>query len=196
MPDRERPERTRQPSLAQVLFAPVDPMEIYKRAACPACTGAAVRLSWDDRLLWMIEYSDVPHCSETWSLAKQRLNHLLIYAAIRPGEICPPMPGDPQPEFWPNFAPPALPPGYDSHSPIERIKAAWRVEDLAERLGARLRGSGNELTSPCPLHNERKGQSFHVRVAEQRWKCWGQCQQSGDAYDLWKVARGRGVAVT
>lgn len=173
-----------------------DPGYTLAEAVCPACTHAAIRLPWDDRVRWMQLYAFEPHHHEVPSLATARCQWLRLNEAVFPGQLCPPMPGDPQPEFWPSFAPPAPPPDYDSHSPIERVKAAWRVEDLAERLGARLRGSGNELTSPCPLHNERKGQSFHVRVAEQRWKCWGQCQQSGDAYDLWKVARGRGVAVT
>ena len=139
----------------------------------------------------MIEYSDVPHCSETWSLAKQRLNHLLVCAAIRPGEICPPMPGDPQPEFWPSFAPPALPPDYDSRGPIAAIKAAYRVEDIAARL-TDLHG-GDVLTGKCPLHREREGQAFAVWVRDQRWRCFGKCGVGGDVVDLINEARGRGL---
>jgi hypothetical protein len=168
-----------------------DPGYTLAEAACPACTHAAIRLPWDDRVRWMQLYSHVDHHDPRPSLATARYQWLQLNLLVDGSRVCPPMPGDPQPEFWPSFAPPALPPDYDSRGPIAALKAMYRVEDIAGRL-TDLHG-GDVLTGKCPLHREREGQAFAVWVRDQRWRCFGKCGVGGDVVDLINEARGRGL---
>lgn len=84
----------------------------------------------------------------------------------------------------------SLPPGEDL---IARLKAAYRVEDMASRW-TDLRG-GNTLLGKCPLHNEQQGRSFAVWVDSQRWKCFGKCGIGGDVIDLARAAKERGLSL-
>ena len=65
---------------------------------------------------------------------------------------------------------------------FDRVKAAVRVEDVAERL-TELTGLGNVLTGACPLH-EGSGKEFVIWTDIQEWKCYGRCQTGGDLIDL------------
>lgn len=76
---------------------------------------------------------------------------------------------------------------------ISRLKAAYRVEDLAARW-TELRG-GNTLSGKCPLHNEQHGRSFAVWVDSQRWRCFGKCGIGGDVIDLARAAKERGLSL-
>ena len=91
---------------------------------------------------------------------------------------------------------PALPktlPLPQGESLIARLKAAYRVEDLASRW-TDLRG-GKTLSGKCPLHNEQQGRSFTVWVDSQRWKCFGKCGIGGDVIDLARAAKERGLSI-
>lgn len=68
------------------------------------------------------------------------------------------------------------------NSPIARIKANHRVEDVAEQF-TRLRNAGKGMKGLCPLHQE-KSPSFYVWPDSQRWKCFGACGTGGDVVDL------------
>lgn len=51
---------------------------------------------------------------------------------------------------------------------------------ICEQAGARFSGSGH---STCPLHNGSNPQQFHLYKGEDgraRWKCFGDCNDSGD----------------
>lgn len=101
-------------------------------------------------------------------------------------------------EFCAALEPPKPPPATDRRDPpgeglIARIKAAWTVEGLAERLGARLIGQGDQLKARCPLHGERTGFAFVVWRRDQRWKCFGKCNAGGDVIDLYRLADQRGM---
>ena len=76
---------------------------------------------------------------------------------------------------------------------IERVKSAYRVEDVARRL-TDLRG-GRTLSGKCPLHREEKGRSFVVWPDIQKWRCYGACAKSGDVIDLWQAARAAGYSL-
>lgn len=81
---------------------------------------------------------------------------------------------------------------FTGESLIARIKAAYRLEDIAERL-TRLYGTGNVLSGRCPLHGEQKGRAFTVWVDEQKWKCFGKCGLRGDVIDLVRECKSRGI---
>lgn len=76
---------------------------------------------------------------------------------------------------------------------IARIKAAWTVEGLAERLGARLIGRGDQMKAKCPLHGERTGYAFVIWRRDQRFACFGKCNLHGDVVDLHVAAKARGL---
>lgn len=76
---------------------------------------------------------------------------------------------------------------------IARIKAAWRVEELAEQLGAVLHGQGDRLRGQCPLHSERNGFAFVLWRGDQHWQCFGKCGIGGDVIDLFGAAQDRGL---
>jgi hypothetical protein len=50
-----------------------------------------------------------------------------------------------------------------------------------QSLGVKLRQVGNHYVGKCPLHGERKGESFTVQG--DKWKCWGACGAHGDVID-------------
>ena len=76
------------------------------------------------------------------------------------------------------------------NSPIARIKAENRVEDVAERL-TNLRKAGPGLKGLCPFHKERTP-SFVVWPDSQRWRCFGACADGGDVVDLIRKQSERG----
>lgn len=74
----------------------------------------------------------------------------------------------------------------------DRVKAAYRVEDIAERL-TELRGYGNRLKGRCPFHKEQRGQSFTVYIDTQSWYCFGQCATGGNVITLARFAEANGL---
>ena len=161
---------------------------------CPACTPKAIQLDEDERLWWMTTFSTYEHTDCQFqhplglTLAAARFGWLLLQAA-RGRQVCKPMPNDPQPEFWPSYKPKRE---FTGDSIIERIKGAYRLEDIAGRL-TRLYGTGNMLSGRCPLHGEKSGRAFTVWVDTQKWKCFGKCLDGGDVIDLVQACMDRGI---
>ncbi len=75
---------------------------------------------------------------------------------------------------------------------IERIKTAYRIEDIAGRI-TELQGNGATLTGRCPLHGEKRGRAFVVWSESQRWRCFGACGAGGDVIDLVRECESRGI---
>ena len=87
---------------------------------------------------------------------------------------------------------PAVARTYNGDSLIDRIKAAYRLEDVVGRL-TYLHGSGDLLKGKCPLHKEQKGEAFAVRVDAQKWHCFGACNTGGDLVDFVRACKDRGL---
>lgn len=81
---------------------------------------------------------------------------------------------------------------YNGDSLIDRIKAAYRLEDVVGRL-TYLHGTGDLLKGKCPLHKEQKGEAFAVRVDAQKWHCFGACGTGGDLVDFVRACKERGI---
>ena len=73
----------------------------------------------------------------------------------------------------------------------ERVKAAFRVEEVAERLTDLRPASRGALKGLCPFHAERSA-SFYVWPATQTWKCFG-CNRGGDVITLRQEAMSAGL---
>ena len=71
---------------------------------------------------------------------------------------------------------------WGANSPIAKIKAENRVEDVAERV-TQLSKTGKAMKGLCPFHDE-KSPSFYVWPDTQRWRCFGACATGGDVVDL------------
>lgn len=72
-----------------------------------------------------------------------------------------------------------------------RVKAAWPIEDVAERLTDLQPAGAGKLRGLCPFHGERDA-SFYVYPKpdgpeEGRFKCYG-CQRGGDVVTLVREA--------
>ncbi len=165
---------------------------------CPQCSLEPVRFSADERFDWMEDFKMLSRCDACpWNfdwmeffglnpksnLSLARYSWLWIQSAFNK-RLADPMPGDPQPEWWvknneaiPKPRKPVL-----GGSLIDRLKAAYRVEDVASRH-TDLHGT-NVLKGKCPIHGEQRGEAFVVWVGEQKWKCFGACQSGGDVIDL------------
>ena len=104
------------------------------------------------------------------------------------------MPEDPEPRWWATNTPPPrrAPSGIMSGSPIERIKASVRLEDVVS-LSCNLRGYGDVRKAKCPLHNEQNGESLVVWISDQKWRCFGKCLEHGDVIDWMQLAHGKGM---
>lgn len=76
-------------------------------------------------------------------------------------------------------------------SPIDRIKAAYSIEDLANRL-THMRWSGDRGRGPCPLHGGSNPSAFTVDIVRQKFTCFN-CGQYGDVVDLYGAARERAL---
>ncbi len=74
----------------------------------------------------------------------------------------------------------------------DRLKATFRVEDVAGRLTDLRPGSRGSLRGFCPLHAERTP-SFVVWPETQTWRCFGACATGGDVWELWFRARKAGL---
>jgi len=77
---------------------------------------------------------------------------------------------------------------------IQRIKAKYRIEDIAA-LHTKLRGN-EVLSGKCPLHGERNGESFKIWVDDQKFSCFGRCGLHGDVVDLVRALKERGMKWT
>ena len=74
----------------------------------------------------------------------------------------------------------------------ERVKAVFRVEEVAERLTDLRPASRGALMGLCPFHAERSA-SFYVWPETQTWKCFG-CNRGGDVITLRQEAMTAGLA--
>jgi transposase len=82
-----------------------------------------------------------------------------------------------------------------SSSPARGVDYAFlrqqiTIEQVLKHLGhwEALRGNGQQLRGPCPLHpSEKPGErTFSVNVPKNLFRCFhGQCQAAGNALDLW-----------
>ena len=75
---------------------------------------------------------------------------------------------------------------------IEKIKARYRIEDMAERL-TEMRWRGHRGMGRCPFHSDRSP-SFSVDTDRQKWHCFAGCGH-GDVIDLVRIAEERGLSV-
>lgn len=106
------------------------------------------------------------------------------------------------PSFWVTQVIPAVrreldrrsrpPRTWGKNSPIAKMKAENRIEDVAERV-TQLTKTGDKLKGRCPFHQERSA-SFYVFPDTQRWWCFGACGGGGDVVDLINRLRDRGAA--
>ena len=74
---------------------------------------------------------------------------------------------------------------------FERVKAAYRIEDVAHRLTT-LYGH-RTLSGKCPFHGEIKGRALVIFTDSQTWRCYGKCQDSGDVISLVRKAMESGL---
>jgi DNA primase len=59
-------------------------------------------------------------------------------------------------------------------------------------LSARLRGTGPQRRSACPIHRgDARGRTFSVHLDDGVFQCFDKsCAQKGDVIDLWAAVRG------
>ena len=74
---------------------------------------------------------------------------------------------------------------------FDRVKEAFRIEDVAHRLTT-LYGH-RTLSGRCPFHGERKGRAFVIFIDSQSWRCYGKCQDGGDVISLVRKAMESGL---
>lgn len=84
----------------------------------------------------------------------------------------------------------ALPKRTEQADPIAHVKATVRIEDYATgKMALPLtRRANGEWWGCCPFHAETTP-SFHIRVSEQDFKCFG-CGKGGDVIDLEMASTG------
>jgi twinkle protein len=84
----------------------------------------------------------------------------------------------------------ALPRTQEQSDPIAQVKATVRIDVYAlDKMGLALKlRKTNEWWGCCPFHQESTP-SFHIRVKEQDFKCFG-CGKGGDVIDLEMAATG------
>jgi twinkle protein len=84
----------------------------------------------------------------------------------------------------------ALPKRTEQADPIAHVKATVRIEDYASgKMSLPLtRRANGEWWGCCPFHAETTP-SFHIRVSEQDFKCFG-CGKGGDVIDLEMASTG------
>lgn len=176
------------------------------------CSLDTLKMSWEERFDHMEEMSHFPTCDdcpvnfswlEFWGMKRKVQLSAARWIWLNLQEvfgrrIAQPMPGDPQPEWWPSFERQKPKPAKVGGTIFERLKSAYRIEYLAGGLTT-LRGLGNVLKGRCPLHDEKSGEAFAVYVDEQRWQCFGKCNTGGDVIAFveacierkieWRIAR-------
>jgi hypothetical protein len=179
---------------------------------CEPCAHRTDELDLDIRLthaLWTAEnYERCDTCPFDWhwmtvygltdskaTLSAARVLWLQIEALWQ--EVGPtsrrkvrPMPEDIEPRWWDVPQPERK--FTAGLSLFERVKAAVRIEDIAERLTT-LHGTGNLLKGKCPLHNEQKGEAFAIYLDTQTWRCFGSCVDGGDVVSLVQECLKRGI---
>lgn len=139
----------------------------------------------DERYLWLTLFS---HGEGFCPLARERMAWLVLQESLG-RKYAKPMPGDPEPHFWPATA--RKPVGNGTLSLIDRIKQSYRLEDIASKH-THLHGT-TVLKGKCFLHGEQKGEAFTVWPAEQKWRCFGACNTGGDVIDLVRAMKDRGI---
>ena len=67
-------------------------------------------------------------------------------------------------------------------SVIEEVK---QKTDIVEIVGqyTKLTKAGKNLKGLCPFHSEKHG-SFFIYPDEQRWHCFGACNEGGDVFSF------------
>jgi CHC2 zinc finger len=65
---------------------------------------------------------------------------------------------------------------------FEAIHSRFSLLEYCRQRGIVLHRSGQNWVGRCPLHQERKGQSFVV--FKDHWTCFGKCSRRGDIVDL------------
>ena len=78
---------------------------------------------------------------------------------------------------------------------FDKARELLKVEDLAEKLGVKLRKQGRELRGACPLCSAgaSTGTVFQVKPDKQTWRCFA-CEKYGDVVDLYAEANRLSVA--
>ena len=78
---------------------------------------------------------------------------------------------------------------------FDKARELLKVEDVAEKLGVKLREQGRELRGPCPLCSAgaSTGTVFQIKPDKQTWRCFA-CEKYGDVVDLYAEANRLSVA--
>ena len=71
---------------------------------------------------------------------------------------------------------------------IQEVKDRLHLSVVFDRLGYKVKGTGRNGVTLCPLHKERTA-SCHVDDHKGRWHCYG-CGESGDHIDILILKRG------
>ena len=79
-------------------------------------------------------------------------------------------------------------PPYTVRRAIDKIKADVPIAEYARAVTA-LRGAGNTLRGPCPIHGGDNPESFAVYPDGGRFYCFS-CQERGDVLDLYRAVEG------
>ena len=77
---------------------------------------------------------------------------------------------------------------------IDALLSKVNLEEIAERAGTKLHRNGGDLRGICPLHKGDNATAFSVYAdpnGHQRWRCYTQCDASGDVIDF--VRRWQGL---
>ncbi len=69
-----------------------------------------------------------------------------------------------------------------------QIQKRVSLRDFVCSIGVELTTDGKGWRAPCPLHNEKHGESFRIDDDQIHWVCFGKCQDTdhsgGDVVDL------------
>lgn len=84
------------------------------------------------------------------------------------------------------LTPPATALGRITEDDIARANE-YPIQELFE--GRLFKAGGRRLTAHCPFHSE-KTPSFYIHLKDNRWSCFGSCNEHGSPIDFYMKMRG------
>lgn len=67
---------------------------------------------------------------------------------------------------------------------FERARAQVAIEDLVARMGLKVTRAGREYRSACPICGSGAKSRNAFSIKDDRWRCYGACDDHGDVVDL------------